>query len=132
MFRERTREGRPFREAKRVRFPFSSTNIFRNKSLAGENLQGFFICVLRPIKAENNTLEPRRRDARTLTHPRPGPPLEREGEIKHLPLQGGEGEGDGAASGAEWTARSNCPEFPRRPIPALLLPLKGRGLMLLR
>jgi hypothetical protein len=26
MFRERTREGRPFREAKRVRFPFSSTN----------------------------------------------------------------------------------------------------------
>jgi len=26
MFRERPREGRPFREAKRVRFPFSSTN----------------------------------------------------------------------------------------------------------
>ena len=29
MFRERTREGRPFREAKRVRFPFSSTNFLR-------------------------------------------------------------------------------------------------------
>jgi hypothetical protein len=31
MFRERTREGRPFREAKRVRFPFSSTKIQQKK-----------------------------------------------------------------------------------------------------
>src|SRR3990172_2350541 len=38
MFRERTREGRPFREAKRVRFPFSSTKIKQSWSL----LTGFF------------------------------------------------------------------------------------------
>jgi hypothetical protein len=32
MFRERPREGRPFREAKRVRFPFSSTNFPSNQA----------------------------------------------------------------------------------------------------
>lgn len=36
MFRESPREGRPFREAKRVRFPFSSTNYVPKKSLAEE------------------------------------------------------------------------------------------------